>query len=178
MGCPTQAHTAFLGFSTLLKGTSAVFCLQERYQNTALSWTGTVCPAPHPAGASSSSPSTEKCWKPAGCTHIHHLLSVLVERGEVRSAAVSLGQRNHIQGQLQPQRGSGLALAKTGGLTLKYCTLKSSAPASTEELMRHRGCPPASERAQSHRHLHLLTTSSWTCDASLKQEVTALISLL
>lgn len=111
-------------------------------------------PAP-PAGATTG-PPTEKCWRTAGCTHVHHLLSVLVDGGEVWSGAVSLVKQTtaKVSVSCDPREGPG----GTEALTLTYCTLKSSAPASTEELMRHRGCPPTSETAESHRHLHLLST--------------------
>lgn len=113
--------------------------------------------------------------KPAASTHIDHLLRILVDGGEVGSGSVRLGQTNQVQGDCRGQWGSE---QRPLVLTLKYCTLKSSAPVSTEELMRHRGRPPASERAESHRHLHLLTTPRCAGDPPPKQEVPALTSLV
>ncbi len=98
-------------------------------------------------------------------THIDHLFSALVDRAEVWPRAVGLRKRsqtnrtgfNLTDHPLLWQMTAHLCISTgkqinvTDVITLKYCTLSSSAPDSTEELMRHSGSPLKSEtRWQKH----------------------------
>lgn len=139
-------------------------------------------PAPQPSPPPSQNrhqPIQRKVLETSG---VHsHSPSVQCSRRAMRSSVRS-GQPGSEKAEVRSRSAGATTTdgvrARTAAITFTYCTLKSSAPASTEELMRHRGCPPASERAESHRHVHRLATSTRACDAPLKQEVTVLISLL
>lgn len=101
-------------------------------------------------------------------THVDNLLSVLVDCGEVWPWAVSLRKqsqtyRNFKDIKIMNRKSftrrfilcskliscSDMCVSVTDVITLKYCTLSSSAPDSTEELMRHNGSPLESETRKS-----------------------------